>query len=147
MGQFNEIRNDNFKNINEYLSYVWSLLAMNINVEEAFDHVLQDSFIESLKVYYNNDLPASAKMKLLNINGGVKLFFPTYKGAMLSREKHKEIFDVPLMYNSEKQLLVKAMLDALASLIPESNLRLNFDSNMGFSIGTLSICSLLLNKN
>lgn len=124
-----------FKNINEYLSYVWSLLAMNINVEGAFDHVLQDSFIESLKSYYNNDLPASAKMKLLNINGGVKLFFPSYKGAMLCREKHKEIYDVPLMYNSEKQLLVKAMFDALASLIPESNLRLNYDSNMGFSIG------------
>lgn len=128
-----------FKNIHEYLSYVWSLLAMKINVEEAYDHVLQDSFIESLKRYYSNDLPASAKLKLLNINAGVKLFFPSYKGAMLSREKHKEIYDVPLMHNSEKQVFVKAMLDALASLIPESNLRQTFDSNMGFSIGKLKI--------
>lgn len=126
-----------FKNIHEYLSYVWSLLAMNINVEQAFDHVLQDSFIESLKSYYINDLPTSAKLKLLNINAGVKLFFPNYKGAMLSREKHKEIYDVPLMYNSDKQVLVKAMLDALSSLIPESNLKHTYDSNMGFSIGKL----------
>lgn len=128
-----------FKNIHEYLNYVWSLMAMNVFDEQAFDYVLKDDFIKSLLKEYKNNLPAAVKLKLLNINAGVKLLFPSYKGAMLCREKHKEIYDVPLCYNNDKQIFVKSMLDALKNLISETNLRANIDSNMGFTIGNFSL--------
>lgn len=124
-----------FKNASEYLSYAWSLMALNIPLESAFDNVLHESFIEKITSDFKNEIPTPAKMKLLNINGGVKLFMPAYKGAMLTRDKNVNIYDVPLIHNHEKQLLVKAMTDALKNLVPEACLKVNQDSNMGFVIG------------
>lgn len=121
-----------FKSSHEYLTYVWSLMALNIYSESAFDHVLQSDFIERLK---NDDLTPSTKLKLLNINAGVKLFMPNYKGAMLDAVKHKDIYDIQILYNQDKQLLVKAMIDALRSLVPVDQLKTSVDSKMGFTIG------------
>lgn len=124
-----------FKTNVEYLTYVWSLLALNISNEAAYDNVLQEEFIERLKGDFNNELTPSAKLKLMNINAGVKLFMPNYKGAMLDRTKHKEIYETQIIYNNDKQLLVKAMVDALRSLVPAEQLQLNVESGMGFTIG------------
>lgn len=126
-----------FKTQLDYLGYVWSLMVLNFPLQNFFDSVLKQEFIESLTVELSDkdQLPVPAKMKLLNINAGVKLFLPNYSGAMLSRDKHREIYDVPMMHNKDKQLLVNGMVDALKSLVPENVLRLNQESSMGFSIG------------
>lgn len=125
-----------FKSSIDYLTFVWSLMALNVNSEAAYNHVLQDDFIEKLKFDFCNDMSPSSKLKLLNINAGVKLL-PNYKGAMLDRTKHKEIYDSQIIYNHEKQLLVKAMVDALRSLVPGDHLQTNVDSSMGFTIGEI----------
>lgn len=127
-----------FRNAQEYLGYVWSLMVLEVPHEALFDHVLQQEFIDKLIAESpDSDISAVAKMKLLNINAGVKLFLPTYKGAMLSRDKHKHIYDVPLIHNKEKQVLINATLDALKSLVPENCLKTNQDTSMGFVIGEL----------
>jgi len=124
-----------FKTSSNYLGFVWSLMALNFNHDEFFSSVLQQNFIkELLASSVDKEISAAAKMKLLNINAGVKLFLPTYNGSMLSREKNENIYDVPLVHNREKQMIVNGMIDAIKSLVPESCLRLNKDTNMGFVI-------------
>lgn len=133
-----------FKTPIDYLGFVWSLMVLNFPLHDFFSSVLQQEFIDKLLFeVYDRELPVTAKMKLLNINAGVKLFLPTYSGSMLSREKHKVIYDVPLTHNREKQLIVNGMIDAIKSLVPENCLSLNKDTNMGFVIGKL-ISSLSL---
>lgn len=125
-----------FKNSQDYLGFVWSLMVLNVPHENFYDSVLQQEFIDKLSAESSDkDMSAVAKLKLLNINAGVRLFHPTYKGAMLSRDKHKNIYDVPLIHNKEKQLLINALLDALKSLVPENCLRINQDTSMGFVVG------------
>jgi hypothetical protein len=125
-----------FKSSIEYLGYVWSLMVLNVTQAEFFNSVLNQEFIDKLaSECVDGELPVTAKLKLLNINAGVKLLLPTYSGAMLSREKHKNIYDVPMVHNREKQLIITGMVDALKSLVPENCLRLNKDTSMGFVIG------------
>lgn len=125
-----------FKNSLDYLSFVWSLMVLNLPNESLYDYVLQQTFIDKLIAESRDqELPTVAKLKLLNLNAGVKLFHPTYKGAMLSRDEHKNIYDVPLIHNKEKQLLINATLDALKSLVPENCLKVNQDTSMGFVVG------------
>lgn len=125
-----------FKNSFEFLSYVWSLMVLNVSHSDFFSLVLNQEFIEKLTSESSDgELPVTAKLKLLNINAGVKLLIPTYNGSMLSRESNKNIYDVPMVHNREKQLIVTGMVDALKSLVPENCLRLNKDTNMGFVIG------------
>lgn len=125
-----------FKNSLDYLSYVWSLMMLNFPLENFFNSVLQQEFVEKLAgECSDNELPVAAKLKLLNINAGVKLFLPTYSGSMLSREKHKNIYDVPMTHSRDKQLIITGMVDALKSLVPENCLRLSQDTSMGFVIG------------
>jgi hypothetical protein len=125
-----------FKSSIDYLGYVWSLMTLNVSNSEFFSSVLSQEFIDKLtSEYQDGELPVAAKLKLLNINAGVKLLLPTYSGAMLSREKHKNIYDVPMVHNREKQLIVTGMVDGLKSLVPENCLRLNKDTSMGFVIG------------
>lgn len=123
-----------FKRTSEFVSYVWSLMVLNIPLEEYFNTVLQQDFISKVD-RLDGELPATAKMKLLNINAAVKLFLPTYKGAMLMREKNTEVYDVPLIHSKEKQLIVNGLVDALKSLVPDSCLTLNRDTHMGFVVG------------
>lgn len=125
-----------FKNSLDFLAYVWSLMAINFQHANFFDSVLKQEFIDKLVAEScDKEIPAVIKMKLLNINAGVKLFLPTYSGAMLSRDKNKDIYDVPLVHNREKLLIVEGMTDALKSLVPENCLKLNHDTNMGFVVG------------
>lgn len=125
-----------FKSSIEYLGYIWSLMVLNCPVQDLYNSVLTQGFIDKLEAECSDkELPATVKMKLLNINAGVKLFHPTYSGTMLEREKHKEIYDVPLTHNREKQMIVNGMIDAIKSLVPENCLKLNHDTNMGFVIG------------
>lgn len=125
-----------FKSSVDYLSYVWSLMVLSLPQVDTFSSVLTQEFIDKLTSEYSDgELPVTAKLKLLNINAGVKLLIPTYSGSMLSREKHKNIYDVPMIHNREKQLIVTGMVDALKSLVPENCLRLNKDTSMGFVIG------------
>lgn len=132
----NSLTQLDFKNSLDYLGFVWSLMVLNFSHDGFFDSVLQQNFIEKLLAESpDKELPATAKMKLLNINAGVKLFLPTYSGSMLSREGNKNIYDVPLIHSREKQLIVNGMIDAIKSLVPENCLRLNQDTKMGFVIG------------
>lgn len=129
-----------FKTQFDYLGYVWSLMVLNFPSQDFFNSVLQQEFIDSLiRESPDQELPVTAKMKLLNINAGVKLFLPTYSGSMLSRDKHRDVYDVPMMHNKEKQLIVNGMIDAVKSLVPENCLRLNQDSSMGFVIGEIEL--------
>jgi len=124
-----------FKNSLDYLGFVWSLMVLNFSHDGFYNSVLQQTFIEKLLAESSDkELPATAKMKLLNINAGVKLFLPTYSGSMLSRESNENIYDVPLIHSREKQLIVNGMIDAIKSLVPENCLRFNKDTNMGFVI-------------
>jgi hypothetical protein len=125
-----------FKSSLDYLNYVWSLMVLNFPHSDFFNSVLSKDFIEKITKECV-DLPVSAKLKLLNINAGVKLFLPTYNGSMLSRDNHKTIYDVPIVHNKEKQLLINGMSDAIKSVVPEKCLKLNQDSNMGFLIGKI----------
>lgn len=136
----NSLTRMDFKSSLDYLGFVWSLMVLNFPCEGFFDSVLQQEFIEKLQAesFDIRELPATAKMKLLNINAGVQLFLPTYSGSMLSRDKNKNIYDVPLMHCREKQLIVNGMIDAIKSLVPENCLQLNKDTNMGFVIGTFT---------
>jgi hypothetical protein len=124
-----------FQSSVEFLNYCWSLMANGFYHESYFDSVLNSTFLEKLKSEsYGNEFSASSKMKLLNIDGGVKNFLPNYKGSMLDREKFKDIFDVLLIHNKEKQMIVNSMCDALSSLVPKHCLKLNRNTNMGFVI-------------
>lgn len=128
-----------FKTPIDYLGFVWSLMVLNFPLADFFNSVLHEEFIEKLQAEcYDRELPVTAKMKLLNINAGVKLFLPTYNGSMLSRDKHKDIYEVPLAHNREKLLIVNGMIDAIKSLVPENCLKLNKDTSMGFVIGELN---------
>lgn len=127
-----------FKNSLDYLGYVWSLMALNFPLQDFYSSVLNQEFIEKLVADSYREVPPSIKMKLLNINAGVKLFLPTYNGSMLSRDKHKDIYDVPLVHNKEKQQIISGMVDALKSLVPENCLKLNSDTSMGFVVGELN---------
>lgn len=130
---------DDFKSGQEYLGYVWSLMVLNVAVQDQFDFVLQKKFIDQLIAESSDkELTTANKLKLLNINAGVKLLLPTYNGAMLMRENHQNILDVPLVHNKEKQEIVNGMVDAIKSLVPENCLKLHHDTNMGFVIGEYS---------
>ena len=134
----NSLTQKDFKNSIDYLGFVWSLMLLNFPHEGFFDSVLQQEFIDKLEAESScQELPTTAKMKLLNINAGVKVFLPTYNGSMLSRDKNKNIYDVPLVHSREKQLIVNGMIDAIKSLVPENCLKLNKDTNMGFVIGKI----------
>lgn len=124
-----------FKSSQEYLNFVWSLMALNFPLQSFYDSVLKQDFINELITHSSDkDIPTVIKMKLLNINAGVKLFFPTYNGAMLSRDRNKDIYEIPLVHNREKLLIVDALNDAIKSLVPENCLKLNHDTNMGFVV-------------
>lgn len=127
-----------FRTSFDYLSFVWSLMVLNLPFGDLFNSVLSQEFIEKLTAECpEQELPATAKMKLLNVDAGVKLFLPTYSGAMLSRDTNKKVYDVPMTHNREKQLIVNGMIDAIKSLVPENCLRLNQDTSMGFVVGKL----------
>ena len=113
-------------------------MALKIYDETACAYVLSDDFIDRLRSDHSNDLTTSAKLKLLNINACVKLFMPTYNGAMLDSAKHKDIYESQIVYTNDKQLLIKAMVDALKSLVPGDQLQINIDSKMGFTIGKIT---------
>lgn len=128
-----------FKNSQDFLTFVWSLMAINIHLPEFYNRVLKQDFINELTNQSSDkEIPPFAKMKLLNINAGVKLFLPNYNGAMLSRDKNQNIYDVPLVHNREKLQIIEAMIDALKSLVPENCLKLNHDTSMGFVIGEIA---------
>lgn len=131
-----------FKTSQDYLAFVWSLMVLNCPFEESFSSVLTQEFVDQIISENEKELPITAKMKLLNINAGVKLLLPTYKGAMLMKDTNKDIYDVPLIHNREKQTTVNGMIDALKSLVPDNCLKLNVDTNMGFVVGKLSLSLL-----
>lgn len=136
-----------FKSSLDYLGFVWSLMVLNFPLQDFFSSVLHQEFIDKLYTeLFDRELPVTAKMKLLNVNAGVKLFLPTYNGSMLSRDKHKEIYDVPLTHNREKQLIVNGLIDAIKSLVPANCLTLNKDTNMGFVIGEFGFSFRLVAK-
>lgn len=125
-----------FKNSFEFLNYCWSLMSLGFYHEKYFNIVLSADFVQKIKSEcFEKELTPGIKMKLLNINGGVKLFLPNYSGSMLDREKSREIYDVPLIHNKEKQMIVSGMNDSLKSLIPHNCLKLCQNTNMGFLIG------------
>lgn len=134
-----------FKNSFEFLNYCWSLMSLGFYHEKYFNTVLSPEFVQRIKSEcFDNELTPGIKMKLLNINGGVKLFLPNYNGSMLDREKLGEIYDVPLIHNKEKQMIVSAMNDSLKSLVPNNCQKLNQNTNMGFLIGeNLSIIAFV----
>lgn len=125
-----------FKNSQDFLSFAWSMIVLNFPLQELFNTVLSQQFIDKLiSESPEKELSTANKLKLLNINAGVKLFLPTYSGAMLSRDNHNKIYDVPLVHNKEKLEIVCGMVDAIKSLVPENRLKLNQETNMGFIVG------------
>lgn len=134
-----------FKRSIDYLGFVWSLMMLNFTNQDAYNTVLGQEFIDKLvSESRDTQLTPTAKMKLLNINAAVKLFLPTYSGAMLDRELHKTIYDVPLAHNRGKQLIVNGMIDAIKSVVPENCLKLNNDTSMGFVTGKLTSTPLIV---
>jgi hypothetical protein len=126
-----------FKRCSDYLSFVWSLLALSFESTEHYQNVLSNDFLESLAAETNGALTPTQKMKLLNLNAGAKLLLTKFDGPFLNPEQHSFLFDVPIVHNKDKQTLVAGMLDALKSLIPETYLTLNRNTNMGFVLGKL----------
>lgn len=124
-----------FKRDSEYLSFVWSLMSLDLVTEDHLKYVLSDHFIQSLSNEKDGVLSPTIKMKLLNINAGSKLLLKNkYDGPLLTTEKNPSIFECPIAHNKDKQSLVLGMADALKSLIPENYLTINKDSQMGFLI-------------
>lgn len=126
-----------FKKCSDYLSFVWSLLALGFEATEHCKNVLSNDFLENLLAERGEGLTPTQKMKLLNINAGAKLLMPKYNGLLLNPEQHNFVFDVLISHSKDKQTLVVGMLDALKSLIPDTYLTLNKNINMGFVIGEL----------
>lgn len=125
-----------FKKSVDYLGFVWSLMMLNHPNQDVYNTVLGKEFIDKLvSESRDQQMSATSKMKLLNINACVKLFLPTYSGAMLNRESQKFIYDVPLAHNRGKQVIVNGMIDAIKSVVPENCLKLNNDTSMGFVTG------------
>lgn len=125
-----------FKNSFEFLNFCWSLMSLGFYNEKFFSIVLSAEFLQKVKSEcMNQELTPAIKMKLLNINAGVKLFLPNYNGNMLNREKSAEIYDVPLIYNKDKLMIVGALTDSLKSLIPANCQKFAQNTNMGFLIG------------
>lgn len=81
------------------------------------------------------DLTPTIKMKLLNIEAAASLLLKDdYKGSHLPTDS--SVYDVPLGYSKNKQILVTGLLDALKSLFPsETYVRTCVDTKMGFVIG------------
>lgn len=123
-----------FKKSSDYLYYVWSLMVLNCSTEAAISSVLDQNFIQNL-LNERKELSPTIKMKLLNINAGAKLYYPEYTGTCLDEATNNKIFNVPLIHNKEKQVLVQGMVDALKTLVPDGSLTLNENTNMGFVIG------------
>lgn len=80
------------------------------------------------------DLSPTIKMKLLNIDAASRILYKDYTGSQLVAGS--SVYDVPLGYSKNKQILVNGLLDALKSLFPsETYVRTSFDTKMGFVIG------------
>ena len=93
----------------------------------------RNDFIEKLVVERGADLSATMKMKLLNINSSTDLL-ENYKGIRLA--SNSTIFDLPITYSKNKQILVNGLLDALKSLLTsETYVKTHVDTKMGFVIG------------
>lgn len=129
-----------FKKSSDYLYYVWSLLVLNCSTEAALSSVLEQNFIQNL-LDERKELSPTIKMKLLNINGGANLYYPEYKGTCLNEVTNNKIYNVPLIHNKDKQVLVQGMVDALKTLVPDGSLTLNENTNMGFVIGKNNVNS------
>ncbi|CAO1423162.1 unnamed protein product [Diamesa tonsa] len=125
-----------FKKSSDYLYYVWSSMVLNCSTEAALSSVLEQNFIQNL-MNERKELSPTIKMKLLNINGGANLYYPEYKGTSLDEATNNKIFNVPLIHNKEKQVLVQGMVDALKTLVPDGSLTLNENTNMGFVIDAM----------
>lgn len=96
-------------------------------------------FLENLVTERGADLSPTIKMKLLNIEAAASLLMRNdYKGSHLPGDS--SIYDVPLAYSKNKQILVTGLLDALKSLIPsETYVRTGVDTKMGFVIGEFGL--------
>lgn len=96
-------------------------------------------FLENLVTERGADLSPTIKMKLLNIEAAASLLMRNdYKGSHLPADS--SIYDVPLAYSKNKQILVTGLLDALKSLIPsETYVRTGVDTKMGFVIGEFGL--------
>ena len=97
-------------------------------------YFFSSNFINALSAENSDQLTSTTKMKLLNINAGVKLFFPKYTGAVLSNKEHEDIFQFPIAHSKSKQALVTGMVEALKSLVPDTYLTLNKVTDMGFIV-------------
>lgn len=87
-------------------------------------------------------LSIPAKVKCLNINAAVQHLgvIPDYKGPMLKDVCNEDV-ELPLARTKDKQTMVSAVLDSLASLFPSNTyLRSNIDTKMGFYID--GICNI-----
>lgn len=123
------LNKDDFAKNTEWLNYVWSCVILNIAKPEQIESVLCSGFAKQLK-----PLSPNIKRKLLNIDAVAEhLLKDKYRGPRISYE---DVYDVPLVHNKSKQLLVQGMLDALNSLLSSKGncCRTNVDTKMGFVI-------------
>lgn len=132
-----------FKKDSEYLSFVWSVMALDMATPEHFKSVLNDTFVKSLENEKQGQLIPTLKMKLLNLNAGARLLLEKYDGPLFTREANLDIFKFPIAHNKDKQNLVIGMIDALKSLIPENYITVNKNTHMGFLIGEFNILCLI----
>ncbi|XP_067618070.1 FAST kinase domain-containing protein 4 [Eurosta solidaginis] len=116
----------------DWLNHVWSLAMLGLVNDDQLNSVLSAEFIAKLEKV-TNDLSPTSKMKLLNLNGYAQLIAKEYKGSLLAADS--SVHTLPLAHSKNKQILVNGMLDALKSLLPNSNyLKSLQDSKMGFLI-------------
>lgn len=93
----------------------------------------RSDFIEKLSVERKGELPATTKLKLLNIDAATALQATPYQGDRLTQDT---VFEAPLQHSKNKVILVDGMLDALKSLFAsETYVKTNVNTKMGFQIG------------
>lgn len=113
----------------EWLDIVWSLTILNRVTPEKISSVLDEKF--HLKLADPTTIPLAKKHKLLNINAYAKLLLDNYKGPLI--QSNSCVFEAPLVRTKDKQIFVKSITDALASLFPSrDHFRLNVDGGTGF---------------
>ncbi|GLH05124.1 Uncharacterized protein GBIM_10735 [Gryllus bimaculatus] len=116
-----------------WLDVVWALSVLNVVDNKNLQSVLVPEFLEKLShTGYITNIPAPARLKLLNINAVAELVVKDYKGPLLADSSSLQF---PLQRSREKQILVDSVVDSLTNLLPKPTyLRTNINSGHGFLI-------------
>lgn len=138
----NHVQVREVNNYYTWLDVVWSLIVLNKAESHHLTTVLSSDFISKVLQQIDPTLYVTEKMKLLNINGAVKLNKHLYEDVILLEDPRS--VNVCLTRTKEKQTLVDSVRDTLSNILPSSSYA-NYDVDTG--MGYLIDAEFLMNSD